>query len=188
MSRGLRTSDYTIYVRLPESREFLLVHGYSGAIDLVQPNVMAFLKSYGKSDKDNLIADSTVGVLQQRGYLTHKSPEEEQARVKELADTIQRHRLKTGKGFLFIPAYDCNLHCSYCYETGISGSGTRWTQEVMTRGLVDAAYEAIKQLEPDVERCRRITLYGGEPLLAKNCDVWFLWNNSGDMRVGDLIS
>lgn len=39
-----RTSDYIIYVKLPETGEFLLVHGYTGAIDLVQPNVVEFLK------------------------------------------------------------------------------------------------------------------------------------------------
>jgi hypothetical protein len=42
---SLRTSDYTIYVKLPETGEFLLVHGYTGAIDLVQPNVVEFLAS-----------------------------------------------------------------------------------------------------------------------------------------------
>jgi|GEM_PF-6092405 len=52
MSKSLHTSDYTIYVKLPESGEFLwrsrpfgLVHGYTGAIDLVQPNVVEFLAS-----------------------------------------------------------------------------------------------------------------------------------------------
>lgn len=43
---SLRRSDYTIYVKLPDSGEYLLVHGYTGAMDLVQPNVVEFLKNY----------------------------------------------------------------------------------------------------------------------------------------------
>jgi len=42
----VHTSLYTIYVKLPDSLEWLLVHGYTGAIDLVQENVVQFLKSY----------------------------------------------------------------------------------------------------------------------------------------------
>lgn len=177
MPNSLRTSDYTIYVRLPESREFLLVHGYTGAIDLVQPNVVEFLKNYGKSRKRDKphqkasVSEETVETLKQRGYLTEKTREEERARVKELAEALHKHQLKAGKGFLFIPAYDCNFNCTYCYEGAISRNGTGWTKEVMTKEMVDAAYDAIRALEPNVERCKRITLYGGEPLLAKNYET-----------------
>lgn len=91
--------------------------------------------------------------------------------MKELAEALHKHQLKAGKGFLFIPAYDCNFNCPYCYEAAISRNGTGWTKEVMTKEMVDAAYEAMHQLEPDVQRCKRITLYGGEPLLAENYEI-----------------
>jgi len=167
----VHTSLYTIYVKLPDSLEWLLVHGYTGAIDLVQPHVVRFLKNFGKPHQTVVVADDTVEVLKQRGYLTEKTREEEQARVKELAEVLHKHQLKAGKGFLFVPAYDCNFNCPYCYEAAISRDGTGWTKEVMTKELVDAAYAAIQQLEPDVNRCKKITLYGGEPLLAKNYDI-----------------
>lgn len=41
----MRTSSYIIYVKLLESKEYLLVHGYTGAIDLLKPNVMVVLRS-----------------------------------------------------------------------------------------------------------------------------------------------
>lgn len=168
---SLRASDYTIYVKLPAAGKFLLVHGYTGAIDLVQANVVEFLKNFGKPHQKAVVAQSTVEVLQKRGYLTEKASDEERTRVRKLAETLHKHQLKAGKGFLFIPAYDCNFNCPYCYEAAISRNGTGWTKEVMTKELVDAAYAAIQQVEPDVERCKRITLYGGEPLLAKNCEI-----------------
>lgn len=146
MLNGLRTSDYTIYVRLQESKEYLLVHGYTGAIDLVQSNVVEFLKNFGKPHRKVVVSNNTIDVLQQRGYLTEKTPEEERARVRELAEVLHKHQLKAGKGFLFIPAYDCNFNCPYCYEAAISRNGTGWTKEVMTKEMVDAAYEAMRRM------------------------------------------
>ncbi|MBM4170215.1 MAG: SPASM domain-containing protein [Ignavibacteria bacterium] len=171
MPEQFRTSVYTIYVKLPETSEFLTVHGYTGAIDLVQPNVVEFLRSFGKPHQKATVTESTRELLQQRGYLTDKTPEEEHARVRELAETFHKHQLKAGKGFLFVPAYDCNFNCPYCYEAAVSRNGTGWTKEVMTKEMVDAAYVAIRQLEPDVNRCKKITLYGAEPLLARNYEI-----------------
>jgi uncharacterized protein len=164
----MRPSDYIIFVKLPDSKQVLLVHGYTGAIDLVKPNVARFLKHKGRSNGEAMVSESTIEILKQRGYLTARSPEEERARVKELATVVHRHQLKALKSFLFIPAYDCNFDCPYCYEAELSHGGSRWTKEVITKSQVDAAYKAIGQLEPNVDRCKSISLYGGEPLLARN--------------------
>src|SRR5437660_1150055 len=44
--RKLRASSYIIFVDLPEEREkMLLVHGYSGAYDLVSRKVATFIRS-----------------------------------------------------------------------------------------------------------------------------------------------
>lgn len=94
----LRTSSYTIYVDLKEDREnTLLVHGYTGAFDLVNRRVAAFLHRgekrkppkplYGEwsDDSADVPADgptpseSTVALLQRRGYLTPMTVEEEQS-------------------------------------------------------------------------------------------------------------
>jgi uncharacterized protein len=66
-------------------------------------------------------------------------------------------------------AYDCNFRCPYCFENGISNNGKGWSKKTFTKDSVDRAYAAMLEIEPDIKRISKsITLYGGEPLLAKN--------------------
>lgn len=93
MPSSLRISDYTIYVKIPKTGEFVLVHGYTGAIDVVQSNVVEFFKSYGKASQKVGISEKTVEVLKQRGYLTEKTHEEEQSRVADLSALLHKMEL-----------------------------------------------------------------------------------------------
>ncbi len=169
--KSMRISDYIIYLRLPGSGKYLLVHGYTGAVDLVQPNVVEYLKHFEPAGKSNGISSATTDALVKRGYLTDMSHEEEVARVKELAEFLHRRRLRAEKWFLLIPSYNCNFACPYCYEGRISAGGTNWSRKTMSGELVDSAYAAIKAMEPDNAKRRGIVLYGGEPLMAENYDA-----------------
>jgi len=46
----MRSSDYNIHVPLPDSGEYIMIHGYSGAVDVVQPEVVAFLQRFREGD------------------------------------------------------------------------------------------------------------------------------------------
>jgi len=92
-SDTIRTSSYTIYVDLPDdTTRLLLVHGYTGAFDVVTRAVAAYVRSleasptpkplYGQWSKDEILpevavapSDATVERLLKRGYLTTKSDE-----------------------------------------------------------------------------------------------------------------
>ena len=166
----MRTSSYNIYVKIPDSEEYLLVHGYSGAIDLVQPNVVKFLKNFDGRSYDG-VSPTTIELLKKRGYLTEKSFDEEKTRVKELAEVIQRK--SKGASFYFVITYDCNLRCSYCYEKNLKRKGKEWIQTRMSKELVDKAFQAMKKIEsePGIKKVKDIGLYGGEPFLASNYDI-----------------
>lgn len=43
--------------------------------------------------------------------------------------------------------------------------------KTFTKEMVDRAYEAMLEIEPDRNKHQKITLYGGEPLLAKNREI-----------------
>ena len=50
----LRTSSYTIFVKLPaQGEDVLLVHGYTGAYDRVSGSVAAFDSMVASSDADS---------------------------------------------------------------------------------------------------------------------------------------
>jgi len=87
----MRTSDYTIIVDLPEDGQSLLVHGYTGAFDVVQEHVAGFLRQMcGPSDDHapSTVSPDTLAILHQRGYLTGLTSEQEQARVARLAELL----------------------------------------------------------------------------------------------------
>ncbi len=78
----MRTSSYIIYVRLSDSNKFILMHGYSGAVDLVEESVVKFLKknegrNKNKLLREELISEDTKKILEKRGYLTDKTLKEE---------------------------------------------------------------------------------------------------------------
>ena len=97
----MRTSSYTITIKLQEVEDYLLIHGYTGVIDLVKTNVVSFLKNYPNDIQQNFISDESIKILEKRGYLTDLSDEDEKLKVKALAKIL--HRISTKrKSFLSI--------------------------------------------------------------------------------------
>lgn len=171
--KSYRVSSYTICVKLPDDNErYLLVHGYTGAIDLVNSKVAALVKARlvvsDAAFSQLPVTTETIQSLIRRGYLTTRSPMEEKAYVRNMADSLHAKH-STSSSFLFLVAYDCNFRCPYCYENEISDYGRGWSGKTFDKDLVDRAYEAMLEIQPNRARhSKQITLYGGEPLLARN--------------------
>ena len=176
MHKKYQTSLYTIFIALEDgSGDYLLVHGYTGAIDHVTGNVADVLRKGARvteNEIDNLnIQKGTFDTLVKRGYITSMSPMEEKERVRHMADVFHK-RDSVSKNFLFLVAYDCNFRCPYCFENAISNNGKGWSKKVFTKEAVDRAYEAMLELEPNRTQHRNeIILYGGEPLLKQNKEI-----------------
>src|SRR6266852_6830545 len=129
----MRTSSYVIYVDLPDNPdEMLLVHGYSGAYDKVSKKLATYIRSmesgrppkplYGAWTSDPAVdgpvetpSDDTIEILRRRGYLTEKSFEKEEEILKLIS--LKLHDVSARKvQYIFMPTYDCNLRCSYCFQ------------------------------------------------------------------------
>lgn len=188
----LRTSSYTIYVNLPNNdRDMLLVHGYTGAYDRVSREVAGFLRSrevkrsaqplYGEWSSEPEAADSsaptdsTVDLLREQGYLTELLPEEEETFFAHLAGRLHQRALQQAPSYIFMPTYDCNLRCSYCYQDHMrSDCGFHHLLRTMGRPMIDRIFAALPCIEerhgldPAAPRRRNIGFFGGEPLLAAN--------------------
>ena len=162
-----RKSSYTITVCVDEKdKQYMLIHGYTGAIDLVSEQLLVTLNSFSN---ENEFEPEILQVLIDRGYLTEKTEEEEQEYFKRLATALFRKETLMQKGFTFLVTYHCNFCCPYCYEKDISAE-----KAVFTKEMVDKAYRAITEISSDERLCAmNITLYGGEPLLKENKEIVF---------------
>lgn len=192
----LRTSNYCIYVDIPgNSQNMLLIHGYTGAYDQVSIATAKYLKSLEKKgDHKPLYGDwssnggvfkhpasvngaaavpaQVIRTLTERGYLTEKTPEEEEEFFCKVV--VRVHDLARKPGYLFMPTYDCNLRCAYCFQDHLrTNPKFKSKLQVMSEGMVDRIFKAIVAIDElygltDSQSPRDIGFFGGEPLLASS--------------------
>lgn len=168
----LKVSSYNIYIKtLDEDDKYLFVHGYTGAVDVVSEDIyLCLLQAEENAEKLNNLSNKTVSVLQERGYLTQRSLEEEKNLLRKVAYSIREHN-RTNPVIAIIPTYNCNFRCSYCYESRLKKNGKQWMEKVMSKEKVDAVFNMIEMLEKENKSVKSIILYGGEPLLKQNYDI-----------------
>lgn len=166
----LRRSSYVIPVKLDyEERKYMLIHGYTGAIDIVDEDL---LTKINQISSHNCFSDEMLKTLSKRGYITTKTQEEEHKLVIKIIEAVHLYHKHGSKKFYFLVNYDCNFRCPYCYENKISNKGKNWSHKVMTKEVVDAAFSSMLEIEPNKEKHnKQIVLYGGEPLMESNLDI-----------------
>ena len=193
----MRTSSYVIYVDLPDQPDRkLLVHGYTGAFDLVSSPVAAWVRAletrpaakplFGawKSDSPRNGAtarppsDDTLTTLRRRGYLTDLSHADEERLVRKIAGTLHDRPERKKPQYVVMPTYECNLRCAYCFQDHMrTDPSYRHLLRAMSPELIDRLFLAMPHLEklqglPGEQAFpRTIGFFGGEPLLAANRPV-----------------
>ncbi len=196
----MKASNYVIYTHIPETDEYYLVHGYSGAVDKVSPEVVRYLldrvdPAHTWHIKDQEIVGETlrgreigeaspdsVEMLKKRGYLTNMSSGEERSYVSRLAGFLHTKKVShVAPTFMLVPSYECNLRCPYCFEadTRVQLNKLKVLQNVMTEREVDAAFTCMDMLvadrfagqETSPTTKQGITLYGGEPLMLETLPI-----------------
>ncbi len=137
-------------------------------------------KSNGKSNGAPVRtpSDKTIEVLQKRGYLTEMSPEDEQEFLVQMASKLHHVMMRMQPNYIIMVNYNCNLRCPYCFQDHMrTDPNYQHLLRRMTPEMVDKVAGAMKQVEAgygipeDAELPRRLTFYGGEPLLASNHDI-----------------
>jgi uncharacterized protein len=142
----MELSRFNIVSQLKDSDEYFIVNALYGSADIVDGNVCRGLLE-GK-----LINDEFTD----RGYLV--DPRVEKDRFREAYLRFLDNRETDELQLFFVPWYDCNFDCSYCYqgEYELSGRG-------VSTAVIDAFFEYIDSAFS--QRTKYITLFGGEPLL-----------------------
>lgn len=163
----LRMSSYTIPVKLEdEEGKYMLIHGYTGAIDIVSEELLDQIKFPATTDKTN----DLLQILINRGYITTRTRSEEQNIVFKISQ-IMHDRIKAlAQNFVIVVTYNCNFRCPYCFEERERKDSS--CQVVISKKMVDEIFSAIENLETGkAKRSNIITLYGGEPLMRQNKNI-----------------
>ncbi len=188
----MRTSSYTIYADLPDrGDEILLVHGYTGSIERVTREVADYLRWCESSKPPRPLFGAwapeprptapppapnaeTLERLRRRGFMTTKTSDEELAFFVRIASSMHEES-KRRPTWLFMPSYDCNLRCGYCFQDHLR-TNTAYSHVLrpMQPELIERIFVAIQELAArhgmaPSQACKTdLTLYGGEPLLRGN--------------------
>ena len=161
-----RFSSYSIVVPLEsEPDKVFMMHGYTGAIDVLSKEIADYLQNHVHFSKEEIpCSETTMEALEKRGYITKWSEEDEVEYAKRLANALYRKENILNNNFTVVVTYDCNFRCPYCFEKGIKKDTTTFTKE-----MTDKLYKTILEIAPEKKlRSNTITLYGGEPLLKEN--------------------
>lgn len=193
---SLRASSYAIHVPIPGlDDKVLLVHGLTGAVDLVARDTAAYLRAAASHAPDKPLhgewsdegpvepsaappSDETIALLTSRGYLTTRSRDEEHALVAKGVAALHKRALVASFDYVIMPTYGCNLRCGYCFQDHMrTDPRYRHLLTRMSVEMVDRIFAALPDLErqagateadrPD----RSLLLFGGEPLLAEHVDL-----------------
>ncbi len=142
----MELSKYNIVSRIKDSNEYFIVNPLYGSADILD------LDTYRKLEEGEAEDPEFV----KRGYLV--DPDVEKARFREAYLQFLDEREEDEIQLFFVPGYNCNFNCAYCYQEGYEVTGT-----VIRPGITTAFFDYVDSVFSD--RRKYVTLFGGEPLL-----------------------
>ncbi|MBN1949760.1 MAG: radical SAM protein [Bacteroidales bacterium] len=140
-------SAHNIISRITESDQYYIINLLSGEADIISQDIVDSIKS-GK-------ALSEPGMIE-KGYVVDPAAEAALFRQRYL-DFIDNRETDEVQLF-FVPGYQCNFNCSYCYQDDYQNIARPVSEEV-----VDGFFNYVDLQFKD--RKKYLTLFGGEPLL-----------------------
>lgn len=169
-----RKSSYVISVELDHTDDkYMLIHGYTGAMDVIDQKMYKYIFANKVFTEDSFPFPIDIfRRLIKRGYLTTKNQEEEYKLVGKIADIFHKRSKLFIKSFVLLVTYNCNFKCPYCYEKEVVKTGENDPEFVISKEMVDKAFNAMIEIEPNQNlRNKSISLFGGEPLLKENRSI-----------------
>lgn len=143
----MEPSKHLIFGALQDSEQYFILNPLSRNADLLTPEKAREIRDRTYTDIDEYVA---------KGYLVDPADEERRYRAAYLDFLDERDANEVQ--IFFVPWYDCNFSCSYCYQDGYAPERTALSEEV-----IDAFFAYIADEFRD--RKKYLTVFGGEPLL-----------------------
>lgn len=160
----MKKSTYSFPLKVDED-EYLLINSRTGAVDLVDNDVIKFLNS-DLSREDASIAEFLI----ERGHITALSPEEELEHTEKFCKLLHA-KFSRVKSHIIIPTYKCNLQCTYCWERLLHSKGDAWMEKTLSFEEADLLFEAFDLLDEGVSEKEPLIYFGGEPMLPENIEL-----------------
>ncbi len=144
----MKLSKYNIISQLYGSDKYIIVNLLSGNADILDKDEMKVL-----NDPLQGIGNSDFAA---KGYWVNPVEEEKLYKKKylEFIDNRDTDEIQ----LFFVPTYNCNFSCSYCFQNTYNTDGSLFTKE-----LIDDFFSFVDRYFHHKQKY--ITLFGGEPLL-----------------------
>lgn len=142
------------------SRYNLINNTLTGALDIIENDIWSLVE--GK--KSNSINAEPISNLIERGYLYYDLKKEDEILVTLYDNYIKKASTRPLR-FVFCPSYQCNLRCTYCFQTELPSNPYKYMNGKILHDSIKAAEEISKEKSGKVDS---VELFGGEPLLLKN--------------------
>jgi uncharacterized protein len=145
--RAMTFSKYNLLSRVRGSESWFIANLLSKQADILEPAVAREILD-GR--------DADAGELAAKGYLVDEKAEA--AHYRRRYEEFLARRDEGEVQVFFVPWYDCNFGCSYCYQSGYGEKSGSLSEEV-----TDSFFDYLDRDFGD--RAYYVTLFGGEPLL-----------------------
>ena len=145
-------SRFNIVSKIEDSEEYFIINSLYGSADIIDKSAYSDLLE-GRCPDNSFYS---------RGYLV--DPEQEKIVFREAYLRFIDERETDEIQLFFVPGYNCNFNCGYCYQGDYRAPSSR-----NFNGIADAFFEYIE--EEFQGRRKYITLFGGEPLLPGNTNM-----------------
>lgn len=146
-------SKHNIFSRISDSENYFIVNILNGSADLLSKEEGLRLTDFLKG---NAVSEEFTENLIEKGYLVDEM-EENRLYQRKYLDFID-NRDEEEVQLFFVPNYNCNFACTYCYQDEYQNKSTRLTNE-----KIDAFFKFI--IGKFAGRKKYLTIFGGEPLL-----------------------
>ncbi len=144
----MRLSTHNIVSEIPDTDRYVIANLLSGHADVITSKELQALQQSG---------DQPLPQFVEKGYVV--DPEEEQQRYRMAYLDYLEERDREELQLFFVPTYQCNFHCSYCYQAPYLSE-----PDHLLPPVIDAFFNFVAGQYGN--RKRYVTLFGGEPLLS----------------------
>lgn len=141
-------SKHNLFGKIKDSENYFILNPLTKNADILTPEKAMEIKNKAYTGVDEYVA---------KGYLIEEAEQERLYKLNFLDFLDERESNEIQ--IFFVPWYDCNFSCPYCYQEGYSCEHKPLTEEV-----INAFFNYISREFSD--RKKYITVFGGEPLLA----------------------
>ncbi len=143
----MQPSRFNILSRLPGRKDWVVVNLLSGEADLLEGDEVQFLQP-GARDIPRAFVE--------KGYWCDPEAEELAYRLRYI-DFLEKREQEEVQ-VLFVPTYQCNFDCSYCYQSDYGQEAA-----ALHPGITDAFFGFLREVV--APKKHYVTLFGGEPFL-----------------------